>query len=116
MVEFGGILYFIDLDALDKVISMELLESKLVETHSKTMLDENGKIVSVEINEHSSERVKEISPAKYDIIRTMLDVVLDITEDEIDDTLGAERGLEKTSLSFKIAFNTLIEYGVLKEK
>jgi len=116
MVEFGGILYFIDLDALEKVISMELLESKLVETHSKTMLDGNGKIVSVEINEHSSERVKEISPAKYDIIRTMLDVVLDVTEDEIDDTLGAERGLEKTSLSFKIAFNTLIEYGVLKEK
>jgi len=116
MIEFGGTLYFIDLDALEKVISMELLESKLVETQTKTTLDEKGKIVSVEINEHSSERVKEISPAKYDIIRTMLDVVLDITEDDIDDTLGAERGLEKTSLSFKIAFNTLIEYGVLKEK
>jgi hypothetical protein len=47
---------------------------------------------------------------KYDILRTMLDVV-DVTE-EIDETLGAEMGLEKSSLSFKIAFNTLYEYGI----
>jgi hypothetical protein len=44
----------------------------------------------------------------------MLDVVLDVTE-EIDETLGAEMGLEKSSLSFKIAFNTLYEYGIKKE-
>jgi hypothetical protein len=44
----------------------------------------------------------------------MLDVVLDVTE-EIDETLGAEMGLEKSSLSFKIAFNTLYEYGIIKE-
>jgi transcription initiation factor IIE alpha subunit len=43
----------------------------------------------------------------------MLDVVLDVTE-EIDETLGAEMGLEKSSLSFK-KLNTLYEYGIIKE-
>ena len=45
----------------------------------------------------------------------MLDVVLDF-EDEIDATLGAERALESTPLSFKLAFNTLYNYGIIKEK
>jgi hypothetical protein len=61
-----------------------------------------------------TERIREVNAAKYDILRTMLDVVLDVTE-EIDETLGAEMGLEKSSLSFKI-FNTLYEYGIIKGK
>jgi transcription initiation factor IIE alpha subunit len=60
-----------------------------------------------------TERIREVNAAKYDILRTMLDVVLDVTE-EIDETLGAEMGLEKSSLSFK-KLNTLYEYGIIKE-
>ena len=116
MIQFGENTYYIDIDVLESVISPELHPSKLVETQTKTYLDENGKIISVEVNEHSTERVREVNAAKYDLIRTMIEVVLDVTDDEIDETLGAERGLEKASLSFKIAFNTLYEYGILKEK
>ena len=116
MIEFGGIMYYIDIDALEKVISPALEPTKLVETHTKTYLDEKGKIVSVEVNETSTERVREVNAAKYDLIRTMIEVVLDSVEDDIDDTMGAERGLEKVSLSFKIAFNTLYEYEIIKEK
>lgn len=116
MIEFGGIMYYIDIDALEKVISQPLEPTKLVETHTKTYLDEKGKIISVEVNESSTERVKEVNAAKYDLIRTMIEVVLDSTEDDMDDTMGAERGLEKASLSFKIAFNTLYEYEIIKEK
>lgn len=116
MIEFGGIMYYLDIDALEKVISPALEPTKLVETHTKTYLDEKGKIISVEVNESSTERVREVNAAKYDLMRTMIEVVLDVTDDEIDDTMGAERGLEKASLSFKIAFNTLYEYGIIKEK
>jgi uncharacterized phiE125 gp8 family phage protein len=42
MIEFGGIMYYIDVDALEKVISPELEPTKLIETHTKTYLDENG--------------------------------------------------------------------------
>ena len=117
MIEFGGIFYYIDIDALEKIISPELQPTKLVETHTKTYLDENGKIVSVEVNENSSERIREVNAAKYDLVRTMIEVILDVVDsDEIDDTMGAERGLGKASFSFKLAFNTLHQYGILKEK
>jgi hypothetical protein len=117
MIEFGGLMYYIDIDALEKIISPELDPSKLVETHTKTYLDVNGNIHSVEVNESSTERVREVNAAKYDLVRTMIEVILDVVDsDEIDDTMGAERGLEKASFSFKIAFNTLYQYGILKEK
>jgi hypothetical protein len=117
MIEFGGIFYYIDIDELEKIISPELEPTKLVQTNTKTYLDEKGKIHSVEINETSSERVREVNAAKYDLVRTMLEVILDVVDsDEIDDTMGAERGLEKASFSFKLAFNTLFQYGILKEK
>ena len=117
MIQFGENTYYIDIDVLESVISPELHPSKLVETQTKTYLDEDGKIVSVEVNEHSTERVREVNAAKYDLIRTMIEVILDVTDDDgIEDTMGAERGLEKASISFKIAFNTLYMYGILKEK
>ena len=36
MIEFGGIMYYIDIDALEKIISPALEPTKLVETHTKT--------------------------------------------------------------------------------
>jgi len=117
MIEFGGRIYCIDVEAFDSLISPELDGNKRVETHKKTYLDGEGKVISVEINEIISEKVREVNAAKYDLFRTMIDVVLDDSgEDELDDTLGADRGLEKTSLSFKIAFNTLYDNGILIEK
>jgi hypothetical protein len=35
--------------------------------------------------------------------------------DESDDTLGADRALLSTPLSFKISFNTLLKHGIIKE-
>jgi hypothetical protein len=117
MIEFGGNFYYIDIDALENIISPALEPTKLVETHTKTYLNEKGEIHSVEVNENSTERVREVNAAKYDLVRTMIEVILDVTDtDDIDDTMGAERGLEKGSFSFKIAFNTLYQYGILKEK
>ena len=117
MIEFGGIIYYIDIETLEKVISPKLDPTKLIETHTKTYLDEDGKILSVEVNESSTERVREINAAKYELINTMIQVILDVIEtDDMDDTMGPEIGLSKTSLSFKIAFNTLFEYGIIKEK
>jgi len=49
------------------------------------------------------------------VIRTMIEVILDY-EDESDASLGSERALEKTPLSYKLAFNTLYNYGIIKEK
>jgi hypothetical protein len=44
----------------------------------------------------------------------MIEIITDDMEDT-DDSLGVDRALEKTSLAYKIAFNTLHNYGILKE-
>lgn len=118
MIEFGGITYSIDIDVLDKLISPKSKKDEslmVTNRETKTYLDEKGDIISVEVTEYSSQKQTEVSAAKYDILRTMVDVIMD-TDDDSDTTLGPERALEKTSLSYKIAFNTLLSYGVLKEK
>ena len=63
-------------------------------------------------------RGKEIDGPKYEILRAMIQVMIDfeLETEESDTSLGADRALDKKSLSYKIAFNTLYNYGILKEK
>jgi hypothetical protein len=116
MIEFGGTIYYIDLEAMDKTVNKELPSGDIKTKELKTYLDENGKIVSAEIYEHTTERTAEVSAAKYDFIRLLLEIVMDDDPDETDATLGPDRILDKTPLSYRIAFNTLLKYGILKEE
>lgn len=117
MIEFGGVVYYIDIDALTKVISPTGVKptDKITDTRIKVTKDANGKIIKTTTSEFSAERGKEIDGTKYDIIRLMIETLIDYSE-EIDDSLGSERALEKTPLAYKLAFNTLYENGILKEK
>ena len=118
MIEFGGTIYYIDIAAFDKAITPVGFKptDDITSTEIRKTFDGNGTLNLVEEVKVSSPRGKEIDAAKFEIIRTMLDVVLDYGDDESDTSLGSERALEKTPLSFKLAFNTLINYGIIKEK
>lgn len=118
MIEFGGSIYYIDLDALEKTIKPNGVDptEKVVEREEKVYADAEGKISGSEIVEVSRERGREIDGAKYEMIRLMMEILMDGTEEIEDATLGVERALGKTSLSYKIAFNTLYNYGILKEQ
>jgi hypothetical protein len=118
MIEFGGSIYYIDLDALEKTIIPRGVDptEKIIEREEKVHVDADNKIVHTDIIEVSRERGREIDGAKYEMIRLMMEILMDGAEETDDDALGAERALEKTSLSYKIAFNTLYNYGILKEK
>jgi hypothetical protein len=117
MIEFGGILYYIDVNALDKAITPTNVKptDKITMTETKVVKNGEGVIIGTEEVQTSSLRGKEIDGAKYDIIRMMLETLIDYDE-ETDDSLGADRALEKTPLAYKLAFNTLYNYGILKEK
>ena len=117
MIEFGGVLYYIDLDAFEDAISTKKPseEETVSSTETKTYIEANGKVNSIEKTVATVPKVREVDITKFEIIRNLLDVVLDY-DDESDTSLGAEIALEKTSLSYKIAFNTLYEYGIIKEK
>jgi hypothetical protein len=115
MIEFGGTIYYIDLGALDKALA-PVKPNDIVKTNEKKIIkDGDGNITSIEEYASSALRGKEIDAAKFEVIRTMIEVILDY-EDESDASLGSERALETTPLSYKLAFNTLYNYGIIKEK
>jgi len=49
MIEFGGVIYYIDLEAMDKAVNKILPEGESKTKELKTYIDENGKITAAEI-------------------------------------------------------------------
>ena len=88
-IQIGGEYMYMDVDEFMKQI--ELL---------KSTEEEDGKEVSINL-------------AKFEFFKLMLDVCLGYAE-EVDDTLG-QLGLNKTTIPFRLAINTLIEYKILKK-
>jgi hypothetical protein len=64
-----------------------------------------------EIENEDGTKTLEINIFKYEIIKTCIERVLNEFE-EVDNELE-ELGKESLSISFKIAFNTLIKYDIL---
>lgn len=115
MLEIGGNQYIIDFDALEELLNIdpELGEKNIIEIETKEVY-ENEEYVGKEVYTKTFPKGKEIDMTRYEMIRMLFEVVL--TYDiEMDDTLGIELGLKNASLPFKLSFNTLINYGVIKE-
>jgi len=81
MISLLGNNYYVDLDALDKIVGL----------HSE---NENGE----------SEKVTDL--VKFEMVKLMLEVVLSERE-EIDENLGIHSS-KNLSIPFKLAFNTLL--------
>lgn len=117
-LEFGGSVYFIDLNAFDKLLTIDgLLDPKnVVETETTINYNDKDKVSEKTVTTRESEKNKEINIAAYETVRMLIEIVLTYSEsDEVDDTLGAQRALQSSSLSFKIAFNTLLKYNIIRE-
>lgn len=117
MIDFGGVVYSIDLEAFSKAIKLGDTKPTDVVSHKtvKTFRDSEGNIINSEMTETFTERGFEVDGGKYDTLRMLLEIIMDDVDEETDDTLGADRALDKLGLSYKIAFNTLISYGIIKE-
>jgi hypothetical protein len=117
MIEFGGIIYQLDLDALNEAIKIKGHNPKdvIMERVVKTYTDEKGELTGSEILETFRERGLDIDSTKYDVLRMLIDVIMDDLDDEPDDSLGTDRALNKKTVSYRIAFNTLKQYNILKE-
>lgn len=116
MLEIGGVYYIVDLSAMDKLLTFDdsLKSQKMEEKELKTIYNDDGVRISSEEITREYFKGKEIDGPKYEMIRMFFEVVLMYNE-ELDDELGIERALSKTTLPFKLAFNTLLEYGIIKE-
>ena len=113
MIEFGGITYYIDVDAFDAAIALTGSEN-IVSVHERKTLNKEKDVIETKVFTTTNTREREINSSRYEILRTMLEVIVDYSED-FDVSLGIDRALEASNLGFKLAFNTLIKYGILKE-
>ncbi len=114
MIEFGGVYYTFNLEAFNKTILIDDNsddEYDKIETIEETN-DSNGLLKSKTITT-TTKKSLQIDSSKYAFIDKLIDVILDDIDIDADDTLGPDRALAKFNLSYKIAFNTLISYGIL---
>lgn len=115
MIEFGGIYYYLDLDALTKLVYIDYENGEFHTSSETTTKHLSNGSVETKIVEAKLPKVREMDAVKYDILRNCIDIILD-SDDEGDSALGAESALEKMSMSYKVAFNTLYKYEILKEQ
>jgi hypothetical protein len=114
MIELFGELYYIDFLELDKFLTLDKQSEGKIET--KTVVETakpNGDLVSTKTTTQEHIAHKEIDGVKFELVRNF---ITDIGDDghEEDSRLG-EHSLEKTSIRFKLAFNTLLAYRLLKK-
>jgi len=115
MIKIGGVSFYINFEGLDALISSDksLEAQEVSETSTKELFDESGKTVNKEITVRKYPKGKEIDGARYDCLGSLLEIILN-GEAEIDDSLGIDRALNAMPLNWKIAFNTLTKYEILK--
>ena len=115
MIDIFGEIYYIDFDVIDKFLGWDpkLKAGQIIDTRTIVLKNEDGKIISTEITETKTDKPKEINGVRWELIRDFIGDLGDITTDEVDDSIGGDKP-SHTSLGFRLAFNTLRAYGILK--
>ena len=112
MLSFGGKIFKIDINKIDEIIRVNNPEIS-EEIEEKVITDKDGNTVT-ETTKTTMPRSREIDAAKYESIRCFLEVVL-IYNEEVDYALGIDRAFLEAPMSFKLAFNTLLDYDIIVE-
>lgn len=126
-LEFGGNAFYIELNSILETIKIEpnveipepppVLEPKSGKKPKVKKLVEPEPSIEEEILEGMSDMggAVQIDISKWEILKLMLEVIM-TNQNEVDDKLGMTGLNNGTSIPFKIAFNTLLRYDILKEE
>jgi hypothetical protein len=87
MINVLGQNYYLDLNELDNFIQIKDIEQ--------------------------TGNTETFSVIKFEVVKTMIEVIMTEREDEMDSNLGTYNQ-NKLSIPFKIAFNTLLMYKIIK--
>jgi len=117
MIELFGEVYYIDFEELDKILLLNNTEkngvSKITTKDITEETDPKGELLSTITTVREHIKHKEIDGVRFEIIRNFISDIGDENYEE-DPKLG-DSSLEKTSIRFKLAFNTLLAYDILKK-
>lgn len=131
-LEFGGNVFYINLESILDVIkidSSEEINNKptiIVEEKSKKPKSKKKPEPIEETNPYypTEEEMMlfremnsgiQIDVSKWEILRLMIEAIMNLHV-EVDDKLGIAGLNNSTPIPFKIAFNTLLKYNVLEEE
>ena len=105
LLEIGGKELYIDVERLSEIVKIEpnVRIEKNMETEEDS--ENDGELVD--------ESVVQIDVTKYELYREMIGTLLSYNE-EIDNRMG-KVALNSTSVPFKLAYNTLLMKGIIKE-
>jgi hypothetical protein len=104
LLQIGGKELYFDIDRLSDVVK---IETKINQDDVLEKITEQMELDSME------ESTLQIDITKYELYREMIATLLSYNE-EIDDKMGLV-ALNKTNIPFKIAYNTLLMKGIIKE-
>ena len=96
LLDIGGKLYFIDLNNIYNAVKVP---NDVVTRNNK------GNLINPE---------REIDISRWEVVKTMIEIVLAL-DANVDDRMGIIGLNNSVGIPFKVAFNTLIMYGILKE-
>jgi len=115
MIEFLGEEYFIDFDELTKFLRLEITSDKIKDSVTKVVdvHGEDGKLLTRTKTIEITPRPYEVNMVKYELIKNLIDD-LGTLDAEDDPDLGANN-LKNMTVRFKLAFNTLSNYNILKK-
>jgi len=100
LLQIGGKELYFDIDRLSDIVKIE------------SKINQDGTIEKISDAEMEESSIQ-IDITKYELYREMFATILSYN-DEIDDMMGSV-ALNKTTIPFKISFNTLLMKGIIKE-
>lgn len=119
MFEIDGSFYFINFIAIDKLMNLgeeyNATGKMITDTRTRSVLDEDtGKLKVIEEETNNYYRSKEVNTLKYGIIQQMIDIIMPDVFDPENDEERVNPNTSEPSIAYKIAFNTLLMYGIIE--
>jgi hypothetical protein len=105
--------YYIDVDRLFDII-VEKNIRPLKEVTTEILYDEEGNEIKEEVTKTIYPSI-EINAPKYELLTSMIETVMNNAPEDSDPTLGFDHAIENSDFSFKLAYNTLLQYEILKQ-
>ena len=103
-LDVEGISYILDLEAYHEAVKMPPRAIVKITT------DDEGNETEVDDFEDGG-----LNVSKYELLKYVLEVVMDEKgSEDLDSAMGISYGFKKMPFAFKLSFNTLLNYGIIK--
>lgn len=116
MISINGKYYKIDMDSVMAwVTETPSTERSIgtITTLTYQSVDDNGELVEKEVSESKNSLNEALNNVRYDFVRILINTIFTVYSNSINEMVTVS--LDDLSFGQKIAFNTLLDKGIIKE-